>query len=134
MDDPAETEERIRKACEEYVAGIEGPFKASHAKGRARIQGILKEKKIGDVWGNPVDFIDSQWLRAELLDTLVQNLWRICGLTGSPPVHRLLEYEPWRIVLEAMGIVMYENVCGQRTTQTSRPRGHLTTCLHVSGT
>jgi hypothetical protein len=86
---------------------IDASFEDLHAEMRSYLKENCNGKVIKEIWPSARDFLDSQWMHNEQLDTIIHGIWRNLELPGTAPIDFVLSMKAWRLYLEGLGAAIY---------------------------
>lgn len=96
-------------------------WKALYRSTRSTLTPYLIEEGNRDPWGSVAAFLDSEWARADRGGLLVQMIWQLLNLDGSPPSNLLHTQEVWRLHLDGLGANYYEQSVSNKTGKIAEP-------------
>lgn len=107
LDDENAMAERSAEVAE-FAAKLEKSFDSLHARFRMKLQRLIKQKRLDAAPESTASFLDGDWFRGEARQEYANVTWRSLGLPGDPPMVELNKNEPWRLLLDAEGLALYE--------------------------
>jgi predicted nucleic acid-binding protein len=96
-------------------------WSAMYANIKSTLKPYLVEQGDPDPWGSVPAFLDKRWSQPDLSGTLVEVMWKLLKLDGTPPPNLLEINEAWRIHFEGMGADYYEKTISKKTARPTQP-------------
>jgi hypothetical protein len=110
--------EALVRAGPEHLKEQQADFDAMCTRARVHFRETLLRQGSVDPWRDIPAFLDTQWTKAEFLETEIRDAWTELELPGTPDARRILKDEAWRLFFEGFGAAVYERCV---RSQTQRP-------------
>lgn len=99
---------RLREEALEFQKSLEKTFSGFHARSRKRLQGSMRSCSVRDEFGSARGFLEGFWGESDMRRDFAGLTWSALRLPGDAPVAKLELNEPWRLLLDAEGVAVYE--------------------------
>lgn len=107
LEDASEITPEVIDQAQDFSNNIDASFELAHVEMRSFLEKNYNQTEIMETWPSASAFLDSQWMRPEQLDTIIQGIWKNLQLPDTAPIDFVLSMKAWRLYLEGLGAIIY---------------------------
>jgi hypothetical protein len=96
------------RGAKQFLQREQIKWNEAHRITRARVRGMLAQHGQRDPWGSIASFLDEQWTTVDMLGSMIESMWAVSRIPGTPDIQLVLVNEVWRLLFEGIGATVYE--------------------------